>query len=117
YKKRDSGGIAGSGIEQSAQNLLLRGAQLNFGDSSRQICRAGRESSIIGGWLASRRLGGNLFHHLADDLGAKLGRMAVQNLANHSFHNWFNPTVLLHSCSEVRLISKALLGDEGRKPL
>src|ERR1700687_3859743 len=25
--------------------------------------------------------------------------MAVQNLANHSLHNWFNPTALLHSYS------------------
>src|ERR1700687_2065031 len=25
--------------------------------------------------------------------------MAVQNLANHPFHNWFNPTALLHSYS------------------
>src|SRR5260370_7109844 len=25
--------------------------------------------------------------------------MAVQNLANHPLHNWFNPTALLHSYS------------------
>src|SRR5271169_5076859 len=115
-KKRDSGGIAGRGIEQGAQNLPLRGAQLDFGDGSRQICQTGRRSCIVGGRLGRRRLGGNLFHHLADDLGTKLGRVAVQNLANHSFHNWFNPTVLLHSCSQAKLIRKTLWGAKGGNP-
>src|SRR5271156_3127433 len=115
-KESDSGGIAGSGIEQAAQNLLLRGAQLNFGDSLCQISRTGRESCVAGGWLGGRRVGSNLFHHLPDNLGAQLGRVAVQNLANHSFHNWFNPTVLLHSCSQAKLIRKTLWGAKGGNP-
>jgi hypothetical protein len=33
--------------------------------------------------------------------------MAIQHLAYHPFHNGFNPTVLLHACSEVKLFGEA----------
>ncbi len=45
--------------------------------------------------------GGDLFHDPADNLGAQLGHVAFQHLANHPFHDWFNPAAVLHSCSEA----------------
>ena len=97
-KKRDSGGITGAGIEQRTQNFLLRRAQLDFGNGARQIRRTGCGSALLEdeSWLVEARLGGDLFDHPADNLGAQLSRMAVQDLANHPFHNWFDPTALLH---------------------
>jgi hypothetical protein len=32
--------------------------------------------------------------------------MVIQHLANHPFHNWFNPIALLHSDSEAIAFGK-----------
>jgi hypothetical protein len=36
-KEGDAGSVTGAGIEQGAEDFLLRRAQLNFGNSTRQI--------------------------------------------------------------------------------
>jgi hypothetical protein len=72
--------------------------------------------------LESRSFGRDLIHYSADNFAAKLGGINLQHLAHDSFHNWFertgfNPTALLHACSEHAYSEvKTLLGEEGSNP-
>ena len=115
-EERDSGRITRAGIEQGAQNLALRGAQLDFGDGARQIGRSGR--GIGTGGLGGCGRGGDLFHDPADNLGAQLGCVAVENLADYPLHDWLNrtwlnPTALLHASSGHAYSEVKLWGKKG----
>ena len=68
HKKRHSLRIARTGVEQSAQNFLLRTAQMDFCNRARQIRRTRLCRRIMAVSILGRSFGCDLIHDPADNL-------------------------------------------------